>query len=72
MSIGHNIKALRMEKGLSQRQLAELIGTARQYITNIENNRKTPSIRLLAQIADALETDLKTLIACKITESSDF
>ena len=39
---GEEIKTLRREKGLTQRQLAELIGTTPTRISEMENNRLTP------------------------------
>jgi transcriptional regulator with XRE-family HTH domain len=50
---GEKVRTLRLEKGLSQRELARNLGLAsRAYISNLEAGRKAPSLELVVQIAD--------------------
>ena len=43
--IGCKIKAARIEKKLTQEQVAELLGVSRQTISNWENEERTPGKR---------------------------
>lgn len=56
------IKEARKSVGITQKELAELVGTSREYVAIIENGHKTPSMKLLNKIAKALNTSLKDLI----------
>jgi len=58
-SLGQTVRALRKERGLSQRQLAELIGIDFTYISKIENDHldHSPSVRTLVRLAEALQVD---------------
>jgi DNA-binding XRE family transcriptional regulator len=49
---------LRLEKGLSQKDLAELVGTKQSAISRLENGSYNPSIEFLNKIAIALDTKL--------------
>lgn len=46
-----HIRALRRERGLSQQELADAVGTTRQTITSIEVGRYTASLPLAYKIA---------------------
>ena len=45
------VRALRIEKGLAQGELAEAMGVSRQTIHSIENERYTPSLPLALALA---------------------
>jgi len=47
-----NLKYLRLQKGLSQEQLAENLGITRSRLGAYEENRNEPSIDLLIAISD--------------------
>ena len=54
---GERIKRLRLERGLSQRELSE--GLARvsfAYVSRIEAGKRTPSLSALIRIAERLDT----------------
>lgn len=55
MNIGDNIKKIRKEKGLTQKQLAEAIGVSTITIQNYENNRRQPNIDMLNKIGSVLD-----------------
>lgn len=61
MSVGENIKIIRKEKGLTQKQLADKLGTTQQNLAQYENNKRKPKLETLQKIADALCTPLETL-----------
>ncbi len=56
------LKEVRLQKGISQEELADRAGLHRTYISQIERSLKSPSLRSLGQIADALEISLSSLI----------
>lgn len=56
------LRELRQEKGLSQEELADKAGLHRTYISQIERGLKSPSLRSLQQIAEALGVPLSTLV----------
>lgn len=57
--IGINVKDLRKEENLSQKQLAEQIHIAQNTLSQIETNTANPSIDVLIALADffAVSTD---------------
>ena len=50
--IGALILAARIEKGMTQEQLAEKVGTTKSYISKIENNIKEVRISTLQKIVE--------------------
>jgi DNA-binding XRE family transcriptional regulator len=56
--IAFEVRALRERKGLSQRQLAELIGTTQSAIARLEAGRNSPSLPTLDRIANALGAEV--------------
>ncbi len=50
--IGALIHEARLEKGLTQQQLAEKVGTTKSYISKIENNLKEVRISTLQKIIE--------------------
>lgn len=61
----------RLEKGLSQAQLAEMVGTQRSNICRIENGGQNLSLDLLIKITDALGKDVRVLLEEKGVEMSN-
>ncbi len=51
---GYQVARLRMLRGLTQAQLAEMIGTQQPSIARLENGTSTPSLSFLTKIAYAL------------------
>lgn len=52
------LKVARAEKDMSQKELAEAVGVARQTINAIEKGNYNPSIRLCVAICKILEKTL--------------
>jgi len=48
----------RQQRGLSQRELAELVGTTQSAIARLERGGRPPRIDTLLRIADALDCEL--------------
>ena len=60
--IGIRIQKQRKEKGLSQEQLAELIGISLSFMGHIERGTRISSVETLARISKALETDMHYIV----------
>ena len=58
----------RMDKGLSQEELAELVGTSHSQISRIESGRHRTNLDTLSRIAHAL--DLRMVLGFESTTSS--
>lgn len=48
------IKEIRLEKRLTQTQLAKKAKISQSYLSELESNKKSPTLRQLCKIADAL------------------
>jgi transcriptional regulator with XRE-family HTH domain len=57
-NIADKVAERRLEKNLSQRELAELCGTTQSAIARLERGGRPPRIDTLLRIADALECEL--------------
>ena len=60
--IGKNIKILRQMQGITQTRLAESVGVAPAYISQIESMIRVPSVKVTHRIAEALGTTVGTLL----------
>jgi DNA-binding XRE family transcriptional regulator len=56
---GYQIARLRISRGLTQAQLAELVGTRQPSIARLENGSSVPSISFLQKIAAALDARIE-------------
>lgn len=59
--IENRIKALREKKGLSQKQLAALVGTSQQQIQRIETSKQSIRFDMALQVCKALEASMQTV-----------
>lgn len=59
--INEKLRKARIEKGLSQTELAKLIGVSKQTINMIENNDYNPTILLCLKICKILGKTLDEL-----------
>ena len=60
-ALGTRIRALRLERELQQRQLAEKAGLTPSMVSQIESGRLTPSLHTLGKVAGALGVTIATL-----------
>lgn len=65
ISIGTNILHLRKERGLTQGQLASMVGVSAGAVSKWETANSKPDIDLLAPLARALNTSLNELLSFK-------
>lgn len=54
MDIGHKLRTIRKQRGLSQRELANRAGLTNGTISLIEQNRTSPSVASLKSLLDAI------------------
>ena len=59
--LGQKIKTTRKQKGLSQEQLAELIGYKVGTVSKYEQGYRIPDIGVLLKIAEVLECDISEI-----------
>ena len=55
------LKLYRQLAGLTQEQLAEMVGARRETIQRLEKGRYNPSLKLAMQISKAVKAPIETL-----------
>lgn len=71
MKIGTKLAKLRREKGLTQNQLAKMLGISAPAVSKWENDSSYPDITLLCPLARALDTNVDTLLQFEETLSKE-
>lgn len=61
-TIGANIKQIRLQKNMTQEELASVLFITRQTLSNYETGRSNPDLDMLQKIAAALDVDLTCLL----------
>lgn len=61
-TVGYRISRARLNKGLTQKQLSEIVEVAQTYITAIERCKRNPSEELIKKIAKATGTTAEWII----------
>src|SRR3546814_5951971 len=59
--IGNLIRDARKHRGLTQQQLADLLGTSQSAVNRIERGHQNLSLEMLARIGSALDSDIVAL-----------
>lgn len=62
MTLGQQIKTLRVEKNLSQPELANAIGIEQSYLSKLENDKSTPSNDIFRKLLVGLDISIEELI----------
>jgi transcriptional regulator with XRE-family HTH domain len=62
MPLGERMKELRKQHGWSQGELAEKVGTDARQISRYENGRITPSLDVVARLAEVLNISIDYLV----------
>ena len=61
MDFGKQIKQMRLEKKLTQEQMAEQLGVSRQAVSNWENNKNLPDLELIISMSRLFSVSLDDL-----------
>lgn len=61
--IRNNIRDLRAEAGLTQQDLADLIGVTRQTVNAIEGDKYSPTLEAAFRIAEVFKVPLESVFS---------
>ena len=67
--IGSRIRNIRIQRGLSQEQLAESVGVGTAHISHIETGNSTPSLRTMLDIINALDCSADELLCMEVAKA---
>jgi transcriptional regulator with XRE-family HTH domain len=70
MHIGKIIKEVRLEKALTQTELAQKSGISNAYLSQIESEKQEPSLDTLEKISEVLDTPVYILFFKAINEEN--
>jgi transcriptional regulator with XRE-family HTH domain len=59
---GDNVKKIRVEKNISQQELADIVGIHSTHVSRYERNLAQPSVEIAKKMAEALNVTVDTLI----------
>ena len=71
MNIGDVIASSRRRKGIDQKKMAKTLKISSSYLSQIENNSRNPSAKLLTQIAKELGLPVSALLF-EVVKDSDY
>ncbi|HEX6152103.1 MAG TPA: helix-turn-helix transcriptional regulator [Solirubrobacterales bacterium] len=61
-TIGQNLRAYRLARGLSQEAFAEILGVHRTYMGSVERGERNLTLRSVERIAARIEEEALTLL----------
>lgn len=61
-ALGERVRERRVDRGVTQEDLAHAAGVHRTYMTHVETGRVNPSLETMARLAVALECDIADLV----------
>ncbi|OPX42455.1 HTH-type transcriptional regulator ImmR [Ruminiclostridium hungatei] len=62
MNIGENLKYLRIQRNMTQKEIAKILGVATNTYTQYETNYRQPDIGTLVKLADYYMISLDILV----------
>ncbi len=60
--VGRNLRAYRLERGLSQEDFAEVVGVHRTYMGGLERGERNLTLQSLERIAEVLGVEPRELM----------
>ena len=60
--INETLRQLRLDRGMTQEEVAEQVGLTRQAVSSYESGRTQPGVDILQRLAEIYETDLTDII----------
>jgi transcriptional regulator with XRE-family HTH domain len=52
--VGQNVRRIRLKRGLTQEQFAEISGFSQQYLSGLEKGKRNPTVVTVFELASAL------------------
>ena len=71
-SIGEFIQQLRKDKGMTQKELAEIIGMSDKTISKWESGNSLPDTSVLVSLCKALDISVNELLSCEKIPPEDY
>jgi transcriptional regulator with XRE-family HTH domain len=62
-TLGRNVRAVRVERGLSQEDFADMVGVHRTYMGGVERGERNLTLRSVERLAQQLGVDPLELLA---------
>jgi transcriptional regulator with XRE-family HTH domain len=59
---GRRLRELRLERGLTQNALAQIVETSKPFISDMERGVKVPSLTMILRLAEALDCRVYDLV----------
>lgn len=59
-----NLYEIRRQRGISQMELAKRANISHGYISELENNLKSPTIDIVCKLAKSLDCSIQDLVEC--------
>lgn len=56
-TMAKNLRRVRLERGLTQEELAHRVGINRNYVGMIERRENSPTVAMVERLAEALQVD---------------
>lgn len=66
---GRNVRERRVSKGITLEALAHDVGLSYSYVGELERGRRNPTLKVVEQIARALEVDALVLLQAEVSQS---
>ena len=70
-TIGNNIKRIRTQKGMTQKQLGDLLGISVQTVSAYESGRRRPKMESIERFAGALGVQFSALFGLDDPKTPD-
>lgn len=64
------IRKIRIEKGISQQELANIANFSQSFLANVESGKKKPSLLTILRIAEALNVNPREFFSESSTENT--
>ena len=61
-AVGRNLRAYRMERGLSQEAFAEVLGVHRTYMGGVERGERNLTLKSVERMAEKLGMEVRDLL----------
>lgn len=72
LKIGTNIKNIRLDRGYTQKEVAEMLGIPYSTYSNYENNNREPNFETIKQITEILDTSVDEILYAQYNISAAY